>query len=657
MFCKFVCINIHHSRSLPYMKRLLPIVLMLAAILPANSVAAVKREMRSAWLATVWGIDWPSVQGVEPKTIARQKAELRDILDRLKKSGLNAVNFQVRSMCDAMYRSRLEPWSRFLTGERGKAPLDKTWDPLRFCVDECHKRGMECHAWVNPFRFAGGALPATASDMKLRRKGWVLTYSRKERQGRKTVDKSVSILDPGNKDARDYIVAVCREIVTGYDIDGLVFDDYFYPEGMPLGGGYDYDEWKKDSGGMSQDDWRRDNVRRTVAQVYRMIQKEKPFVKFGISPAGVGGGNGKASSRYGLSPSYVGNDWMYDGIYCDPLAWLEDGSVDYVSPQIYWACDHATNAYEPIARWWSEVASHFGRHFYPSHSLAGTAGSDVKATVDDRLRQIAINRDRSLDGAPGAVFYSVKHLVARGLGTDVASRIASAAFPTRALTPAMTWKPASDPGIVDGIRLKGRRLSWEPKEGMRYTVYAVPATVGEGKASDAAGWGISADYLLDVSYESHYDLPPGYETGYWYAVAPYDRCSNEWNYAACGAPDRPEEPFEEPLLAEIMAESMNTEPVSAENVTAAPDCAETAMALSALPEYAEEGIVPQAEGYEIDLGCEAESARLFDASGALVARGRGVRRLKAPGAGSYVLRMVDASGNTVTRSLELPVSE
>lgn len=315
------------------MKRLLPLAVLLLSALTAMSAPAVKREMRSAWLATVWGIDWPSVQGTEPGDIARQKAELIEILDRLKGAGLNAVNFQVRSMCDAMYRSRLEPWSRFLTGQRGKSPRDRSWDPLQFCVEQCHKRGMECHAWVNPFRFAGGALPSTSADMKMRNNGWVLTYVKKEKLGRRTVDKSVSILDPGNRDARAHIVAVCREIVTGYDIDGLVFDDYFYPEGLPLGKGYDFEEWQQSSGGLSQADWRRDNVRRTVADVYSMIQQVKPYVKFGISPAGVGGGNGKSSSRYGLAPSYCGNDWMYDGIYCDPLAWLEDGSVDYLSPR------------------------------------------------------------------------------------------------------------------------------------------------------------------------------------------------------------------------------------------------------------------------------------------------------------------------------------
>ncbi len=516
------------------MFRALLAIIMLLSLLPNEATGAVKREMRSAWLTTVWGIDWPSSPGATSRDIARQKRELIEILDKLKSAGLNAVNFQVRSMCDAMYRSSLEPWSRFLTGERGKAPANADWDPLEFCVQECHKRGMECHAWVNPFRFANGKLPSTPFDEKVQDKGWVITYGKSVKQGRRWVDKSVSILNPGNEDVRAHIVAVCREIVEGYDIDGLVFDDYFYPRDLPLGKGYDYDDWEKSGSGLSQEDWRRDNVRKTVAEVYAMIMEEKPYLRFGISPAGVAGGNGKSSMRYGLPASYAGNDWVYDGIYCDPLAWLEDGTIDYISPQIYWACDHSTNPYQPIAQWWSEVALHFGRHFFASQTFTGVTSEEGALLVEDRKQQIEINREENLNNAPGTMMYSVKNFTAVVDSIDVASSIGDWAFSTQALTPAMTWKLTDNPGEITGLWLEGNRLTWDKIDGVRYAVYAIPLSVDIAHSGLDSGEGIMAEYLLGVSYINSYELPSGYDSGYWYAVVPYDRYSVEWRASVFG---------------------------------------------------------------------------------------------------------------------------
>ena len=202
-----------------------------------------------------------------------QKASMIRMLDSLKRNNFNAVNFQVRSMCDAMYKSSYEPWSSYLTGTRGKAP---SYDPLQFVVEECHKRGMECHAWVNPYRFSTGANWTTAYDNKLREDGHLLTYG------------STIILDPAQQWTIDRITDVCREIITNYDVDGILYDDYFYPDGIPSNStAEDYDEWKNSGTSMSIGDWRRDNVNRMVKSVYDMIQTVKPWVRFGISPAGV----------------------------------------------------------------------------------------------------------------------------------------------------------------------------------------------------------------------------------------------------------------------------------------------------------------------------------------------------------------------------------
>jgi len=510
-----------------------------------------KHEMRGAWVATVYGIDWPSKTGTTAAVAEEQRCELREIFDVLKNAGLNAVMFQVRSMSDAMYRSTYEPWSAYLTGTRGCAPADG-WDPLAFAVDEAHKRGMELHAWVNPFRLSTGSVPAPAKAAKGNRvfdpvaEGLTICYSKtenvsgkastKRKKGKKVhrrhaaTKKTVVILDPGNAKAREHIVDVCREIVVNYDVDGLIFDDYFYPDRLPLGGGYDYDRWQKECGGkngstMSQDDWRRANVGKTIKAVSAMLANERPWVRFGVSPAGVGGGNGKATAPYGLQPPAVGNDWMYDRIYCNPIDWLAAGSVDYVSPQIYWASDHATNPYKPIARWWEDVALHFGRHCYPSQKvLVVPAGPEAWA---EQLCQVEANRLNSVGSDAGSIFYSTAHISgkkARGLGEYLRERC----YRVPALLPPMPWKEARNPGNVKGLKKRSGHLSWHPQQNMRYVVYAVPTTLSPLDVLSATGANFAGDYIVGVTYGHSFELPADKVKDHWYAVAPYDRYGNEW---------------------------------------------------------------------------------------------------------------------------------
>ena len=507
-----------------------------------------KHEMRGAWLATVYGIDWPSRTGVTPEVARMQKKELCEILDILKDAGMNAVMFQVRSMSDAMYRSAYEPWSAYLTGTRGEAPV-AGWDPLEFAVSEAHRRGMELHAWVNPFRLANGPAPAAAHAAAGDRvfdpvgKGWVISQGKtmrvapskkgkKQRRGKSsTVTRTTaSILDPGNPESRQHIVDVCRDIVVNYDVDGLVFDDYFYPDRLPLGGGYDYDRWRKEcvKGGketMSQADWRRSNVARTIAAVSDMLARERPWVRFGISPAGVGGGNGKATEPYGLQPPATGSDWMYDRIFCDPLAWLAAGSVDYVSPQIYWSSDHETNPYGPIARWWEDIALHFGRHCYPSQKvLALAAGED--AWREQQL-QVETNRANSTGSDAGSIFYSTAHISgkkARGLG----EHLSGSCYRYPALMPPMPWKEAMNPGGVESAKRKGEELSWYPQPDMRYVVYAVPENLGPLDVIASSGGNFMSNYIIGVTYGHTMPIPPDRLKGFWFAVAPYDRYGNEW---------------------------------------------------------------------------------------------------------------------------------
>lgn len=484
-------------------------VLLAIAALPMSS--GVKREVRSVWMATVWALDWPS----STSSTTAQKNEMVKYLDVLQKNNFNAVYFQVRTMSDAFYKSSYEPWSSYLTGTRGKDP---GWDPLAFVVEECHKRGMECHAWVNPYRFSTGSNWSTAQDQALKSAGMLLEYTKSD-------GKTTTILNPGLESVRKRIVDVCKEIISNYDVDGLVFDDYFYPEGIPVtSSAGDYDLWQESGASMTFGDWRRNNVNQMVADVYKMVQQQKPYVRFGISPAGAACTSAAVAAKHGIDRCPVASDWQYDGIFSDPVAWLEAGTIDYISPQLYWKTNHKTNPFGPMTKWWSYVAKHFGRHHYASHSISFLNSSNTTGDWEEIGKQVQFSRDYTENEAPGAVFYSAAYVTGKkqsGFGEWLQVN----KFQNKALTPAIDWKKSDLEKVqVSALNKRATVLSWTGVDNVRYSVYAVPESVNV----ETLDSNIPAEYLLGVSYKTTYTMPDDKKSGYNYAVCVLDRYGNEY---------------------------------------------------------------------------------------------------------------------------------
>ena len=535
-------------------------ILFLSLFLISGYAQTPKREMRATWLATVWSLDWPSTKITETGNSAQikaQKDQMIRILDNLASVNINAVFFQVRSRCDAMYKSSYEPWSSDLVSERGKDP---GYDPLAFVVEEAHKRGIEVHAWMNPYRFSTASTywDGQAGDYRETHPEWILTYPVQD-------GKYNAIMNPALPEVRQRITDIVREVVTNYDVDGVVFDDYFYAYG---GTPADLDadaQQKYKPEDMSLGDWRRENINKMVASVYNMIQKEKPYVTFGVSPFGIWTTNNDVAQKEGIVlPQGITGGNMYEEIYCDPVAWLKEGTVDYISPQLYWTTTAVGQDYDVLCPWWSELAFRFKKHFYSSHSISGIQSSSyTRSVVEDIVKigeekvslstlsaiergiweqnnqmntvqtrasfgpeeiglQIERNRLSTLDGAPGSVFYSTKYIYnVKG----VMPYLKNYCFMEKALVPAIDWKNASSVSSVSSITLNERILQWNSSnKNVRYTVYAVP----KDKVTDLDAFN-SSRYLLGVSYTNSFEIPESIDlNAVTFAVAVFDRYGNEY---------------------------------------------------------------------------------------------------------------------------------
>ena len=324
------------------------------------------REFRAAWIATVSNINYPSSQSLG---VDASQAELRALLGVAAAHRLNALIFQLRPESDALYDSELEPWSRFLTGSQGGDP---GFDPLAYLIEQAHPMGIEVHAWVNPYR-AKSNLGSTLAPghIALEEPAYAYEYG------------NLLWMDPGAEPVQERTIDVVLDIIDRYDVDGIHFDDYFYPypNGEPFPDAATYADYQDGGGALSRDDWRRDNVNQLVEVLYESIVGTRDHIRFGISPFGI--------YRPGMPEGIVGLD-QYAEIFADPLLWMDEGWVDYLAPQLYWPTTQTQQAYEPLLEWWSSMTSE-GRYIFTGNYLS-QIGSSSAWDVAEILEQVEISR-------------------------------------------------------------------------------------------------------------------------------------------------------------------------------------------------------------------------------------------------------------------------
>ena len=387
---------------------------------------AVSREFRAVWIATVDNIDWPSRKDL---TTAQAQQELIAILNRARDLHMNALIFQVRPAADALYPSSLEPWSVYLTGAQGRAP-SPAWDPLAFMVREAHARGIELHAWFNPYRarHPSDRSPLDPTHIAVTQPAKVKRYG------------SHLWMDPGEPSVIEKSVAVVVDVVRRYDVDGVHIDDYFYPYKerdsrgavIPFPDQSSYAAYTATGGTLALDDWRRANVDTFVRQMYERVKAAKPWVKVGISPFGIW--------RPGYPADVRGFD-SYAELYGDSRKWLREGWLDYATPQLYWPIDKVGQSYPSLLRWWASENVK-GRHMWPGNYTSRVGGGGAW-TADEIVNQIAITRQQG--NATGNVHFSMSAFMPKGNSAAraeraaLASRLQRETYAAPALVPASPW--------------------------------------------------------------------------------------------------------------------------------------------------------------------------------------------------------------------------
>ncbi|QRA41490.1 glycoside hydrolase family 10 protein [Chryseobacterium cucumeris] len=405
-----------------------------------TNLPEIKREFRGAWIASVANINWPSRNDL---TVEQQKAEAISMLDMLRDNNFNAAIFQIRPSADALYTSNIEPWSYFLTGETGTAPYPN-YDPLQFWIEEAHKRGLELHVWLNPYRAHhtnGGAVNKLSmanklSDIVVRLKNGMYWF------------------DPANPKTQGHVSNVVKDIVKRYDIDAVHLDDYFYPyatynKGADFPDNASWNAYVSSGGTLSRADWRRDNVNKFVERIYKEIHAEKNNVRFGISPFGIW--------KPGYPAGVVGSS-QYDELYADAKLWLNKGWVDYFSPQLYWPIDSKGQSFEGLLSWWQSENT-MKRHLWPGLNTVEIKVSDRPAEIKN---QIAISRN-ILKNDAGEIHWSIAGLTKN---PNMLPALKSGPYNEKALVPKSPWikaVPLQTPTLFIADNGSFAQTSWSTK--------------------------------------------------------------------------------------------------------------------------------------------------------------------------------------------------
>ena len=442
-----------------------------------------KHEFRASWMTTGYGLDWP-----RQKTADAQQQELRQKLDALVAGNHNAVCLQVRSFCDAIYKSSYEPWADCLTGTRGQDP---GYDPLAFAIEEAHKRGLELHVWVNPFRVTPSGTLSTDDPVWKNAGQWIIKYNNSSFSGQ--------IIDPGYPEARDYVHKVLMEIVNNYDIDGILMDDYFYAYGGTNSEDADsrskhlYKVTDADKDNSYIDDWRRANVDSVVHRLYRDLQKVKPWVRFGMGTPGHWTNKAPAGSYYGISLPATTAMESYDYLYCNPVEWAKKGWVDYLNPQVYWSTTAKKGDYDILTPWWAKkVCENFSNklpngqkvHFFASQGACYVYDNDGMEGYNDGVaeiqRQIDVNRANLSSGYTGSVLFSTSSAIL------MRNELRESHFKFKALPPAMSWKSKTTLAAPTNVKVKDTVMSWEHPTAERFTIYIYPRGTKSAPAKAAS---------------------------------------------------------------------------------------------------------------------------------------------------------------------------
>ena len=475
----------------------------------SQGASSPKHEFRGAWMHIIGQGQYARMTPDETRQY------LIEQLDLLKQANCNAVIWQIRPQADAAYKSELEPWTRWLTGEPGKAP-QPVWDPLQFMIEQTHKRGMELHAWINPYRVTSSEEDKPApGHIYYEHPEWFLKYA-----------DGKLYFDPGLPECRDFIDTVVRDILVRYDIDALHMDDYFYPYPVTGVDFPDTTSYNIYGLGWDKNDWRRHNVDLLIEQLHNTIQEVKPWVRFGISPFGIW--RNKASDPDGSETNGLE---CYDALFADCIKWTAEGWVDYMVPQLYWELEHKLASDLVLMHWWNDHAN--GRHMYfgqavrnvmTHQDIADEGGNPSNPTQLDHKMRL----QRAMQDVHGVTWWPGYTVTENFKG--VLDSLASNQTRYKALIPAYTWLDDKAPHAVHDVKVKkvdGKKcLVWRAhatddamQQAVRYVIYRFP----KGKKGDIS----NAANILDITCETSLVLPDGGKGKWQYAVTALDRCWNE----------------------------------------------------------------------------------------------------------------------------------